>query len=133
MPLQQAIATAFQTKLNSGGVATIVSSRVYDTQAPLRATLPLIVWAVDDGTPWDVAARQNVDMTITLDIWVGRSEGADKARQIADDVYGLLHGASLTVTGMTGVTIGCIDRGSSTVIDDAIVHESAWNIIGTKT
>lgn len=131
MPLQVDIGTAFQAKLCSGAVAAAVRSRVYDTQAPLRSVMPLIVWAVDNGTPWDVAARQNVDMGITLAIWVGRAGGATAARNIADKVYTLLHGASLTVSGMSGVTIGCVDRGLETVIDDAIVHESAWNIVGT--
>ena len=135
MPLQQAIATAFQTKLNSGAVSTSVGDRVYDTQAPVRAQLPLVIWGTNDMAPWDVAARQNVKMTLTVQIWVGRSDdmAANKARDIADDVYSVLHGKTLTVTGAAGVTIGCLDRGTLTVIDDAILHESTWQVIGTKT
>lgn len=102
MSFETAAQQAIFTALNGN-----VSATVYDDAPALPSGMPLenfpyVVIGDDTATPWDTDDTLGAEMTISLHIW-SRAAGMKEAKDIAGEIYALLHRAALTVTGYTAI------------------------------
>ncbi len=95
------------------GINAAFGSRVYDSMSPQNPTLPLAIVAfVADPPQMYFNAVDDVKMDFQVDIYSKMDTNAKVARQNADLIYTTLHRAvAMTISGYSGVSIICTDRG----------------------
>lgn len=95
------------------GISGAFSNRIYDSMTAQNAALnSCILSFVSDPPQMYFNAVDDVKMDFQVDIYTKMDSGAQVARQNADLVYATLHRAvDMTVSGYSGVSIICTDRG----------------------
>jgi hypothetical protein len=99
---QQAIFTALSGE---------ISATVYDDVPSLpsgqpAANFPYVVIGDDTFLAWDTDDRLGAEITVTLHIW-SRADGMQEAKDIAGEIYDILHRADLAVTGCNLIDCLC--------------------------
>ncbi len=112
---QQPILDSLYNKLTSDStVNTAVSGRIYGDIAQQDPVLPFILVSLVSDVPVGGFTFDSIQPDVQVDIYGNMNTGPKGTRIIADAVYAALHGTAgktLTITGYTGCSIRCRDRG----------------------
>lgn len=108
-PLAAAIVTAVSADSALG--ALLAGDKIYNTTAPVGSPFPYLVFGLTQENPNNMFSAQGVETFQTIDIWTRKAAtvgstaaiGADQLWAIYDALYGLLHGATLTMTNFRTV------------------------------
>lgn len=86
----------------ASALTSVVSTRIYATQAPLEAALPFIEVSVTAGGSPNSSPRDEFDLMVTVkcvatDNPSAGTSGAKVAKQMADAIRAALHNVTLTL------------------------------------
>lgn len=135
-------ATAVYTKLTAdqtaGSFYDDVGGRIYMSQAPKDASLPLVVWSILGDVSPDFFSGTDLDATFQVDVWFpDRQDGSTTDADLIttnDKLVTLLDRVTLTsVTNHGNVQTHLIDKGGIIREDDGHHIVSVWQIVGTVT
>ena len=126
-----AIYTAFSGDTGAGGVSTLTGARIYNAIGPENVALPWLEFHLVTDVPQNFFSGQNLDSEFDVNVYGLRSAGSKVTRTIAERVYTLMHAVALTITGITGASTWCLDRGTTDPEEDAYRHLMRWRVIGT--
>lgn len=124
MANQQDIIKAIRDHLNSdtgsGGVASLVSFRIFEGEAFLNETLPLVTFDIVSSTLTSTFDSSDpVRFELQVDCYQRKDLGRESCRQIADAVKARLHDASPVIANWGVIDFSCIDPGTATSEPDA--------------
>ena len=134
--MSQSIMEGMYGKLTASQIAgtlyAAVGGRIYSTEAPENATLPLCVFSLIttsvSGTfpGYDLKAA-----TFQVDLYGPRTGGGEVLGDINTKLFALLQEADLTVTGHDLGRVTCTDEGSYFMEGDALRIISQWRVEAT--
>ncbi len=97
----QTVEKAIRARLAAATTLTaVVGTRIYSTQAPGAALLPLIVYQITGGGSPNDSPRDALDLLVTVRVVAADADGtggAATAKSAADLVRAALHNAALTL------------------------------------
>ena len=131
MTAQQPIVDSLNGMLINGtnGVFTAVSGRIYNEMAPQDPTLPFIVFSIVTDPVQGYFVVDDILVGFQVDVYNKIEAGTKADRTIADNIFATLHRQTLTISGYSGCSILCEDRGQG-MDQDLIVggrtQQDAW-------
>lgn len=133
MTAQQPIINSIKALLANGtnGVYTAVGGRIYNAMAPQDPTCPFINFTIISDPVQPYFQVDDILVEFQVDIFNKVEAGTAADRAIADNVFATLHRQTLTISGYTGCSILCQDRGLSLDQDLVIggrTQQDVWRI-----
>jgi hypothetical protein len=129
---------ALYTKFTgSGALATALTNRFHNTMPPPDANgdvltkLPLLVYTVISDVHPINFDRDDLDVTVQIDLWSKVLTGIEAALTNNDLIVALLNRGTLTMAGVGGITGRLEDRGVPSFEGDAIRILSSYRFVGT--
>lgn len=110
---QAALITGILAKLTGDATfSAAVGARIYET-LPHEPTFPLCLIEVESDEPFNTFGKQHIDADFTVTIQGDLESGRRTLQTTNTLLLALLEGASLTISGHSGATCWCLDRGRS--------------------
>lgn len=127
-----AIYTRLSGDTGAGGVSTLVSGHIWESEAKQGETYPNLVFRiVSDPSEFYFGGAEDLIAEMQIDIYGRRRSGSAALRPVAERVRTILHNLSITATGFSGASIQCIDRGVPMIEDDAYRIMQRYRIFGS--
>jgi hypothetical protein len=134
--MSQVLVNAFYSLLISdqavGSFYEGVSGRIYETQAPINATLPLAVFALVTSTVDKAFGGADIKRaTIQVDIYGSRLVGAGSAADVGAlnaRLFSLIQGATISVVNHDRGVVLCSNEGARMIEEDAVRITSEWTV-----
>ena len=126
--LEAGIYSKLTADSGAGGVATLATGGIYNTQAKPRATLPLVIFNVsDDGIPQRFSGDV-IDAEFTVEVIADKELGITPVNAIVDRLFTLLDNDSITISGYNGGNVQCLNRGQAITDVDVLRNVSVYHV-----
>ena len=126
MSFENAIQVAIYQTLSSDSTLSAAVTGVYDTapqalDAGAAANFPYVPIGEDTHVEWDTDTELGADVTVTIHVW-SRDRGRKETKTIQGLIYGLLHRASLSISGYNLVGVDWLQSDSFLDTDGLTRH-----------
>lgn len=126
MSFENAIQVAIYQTLASDSTLMALVTGVYDTapqalDAGAAANFPYVTIGEDTHVEWDTDTELGADVTVTIHVW-SRDRGRKETKTIQGLIYGLLHRASLSISGYNLVGVDWLQSDSFLDTDGLTRH-----------
>lgn len=112
----------------AGGVATLATGGIFNTEAAPRAGLPLVLFNVNDDPTVQFFAGDTIDATFSVEVVEDKELGATTLTAIVDRARALLNNQNLTISGFNGGQVQCLNRGQTFTDVDVIRNVSIYSV-----
>lgn len=126
--LETAIYSTLSGDSGGGGVATLATGGIYNTEAAPRASLPLVLFNVNDDPTVTRFSGDAIDATFSIEVVEDKELGASTLTAIVDRARVLLHNQTLTISGFNGGDVICTNRGQTFTDVDALRNISLYYV-----
>jgi hypothetical protein len=126
MSFENAIQVAIYQTLSSDSTLMASVTGVYDTapqalDAGAADNFPYVTIGEDTHIEWDTDTELGADVTVTIHVW-SRDRGRKETKTIQGLIYGLLHRASLSISGYNLVGVDWLQSDSFLDTDGLTRH-----------
>lgn len=119
---------------SSNPLKDAVGSRIYAIEAPASASLPLVLYALDDP---DVtrffSGKTRLNATFTVSVFHKGDVGPDVVAAIEGHAFDLLDDQTVTASGFDRGVIHSVARGAVTPDGDYLRSDSTFQIVATAS
>lgn len=128
---QQPICDSIVANLKVNSALNVsVGGRIYNELSNQDPIEPFILFSIPADVPQSYFQIDDIQIDFQVDVY-GQLEGGTKGtRVISDAVYALLHRSNPTISGYTGCSILCEDRGriEQDLIQGGRTQQDAWRV-----